>query len=100
MPPPRPVPGIARGPQQFSRDTLSAIQSPLMMPGQQQPQQSPEAAIAETMQELALEIYARLATAHIEHNQATDRETLQGLAQSAQLAAKSYFESMGVQFDG
>lgn len=103
----RQVPPIAHLRQSISRDIAKPIQSPLSfgrgvansaeMAMQSQP--SPESSITEAVQDLALEIYARLAVKHIEHNQATDRETLQGLAQSAQLAAKAYFESMGVQFN-
>jgi hypothetical protein len=59
-----------------------------------------EVSIAEAIADLSMEIYAQLAVSHIHHNEATDRETLQTLAKSAQLAARAYFESMGVRFDG
>lgn len=93
MQPPRQVPKIGHQRPIISQDTLPPIQSPLAMLGseQQQPQQL-ETASGDAMQDLALEIYARLAVKHIEHNQQTDRETLQTLAMAAQTAARVYFE--------
>ena len=90
----RPIPGISRGPQQFAPDTRGPIQSPLSM-GQPAPMQqpyffqAPEPSIAD---ELAMEIYARLAFEHIQGNLATDSETLQELAKASRAAAQAYFE--------
>lgn len=97
--PPRQVPGIANLRPQISRDTLPPIQSPLGMGQMQQPPPSPQASISDSVQELAMQIYAELATKHIQHNHETDRETLLTLARSAQQAALAYFQALGVQFD-
>ena len=86
---PRQVPKLGHQRPILSRDTLPPIQSPLAM---QQPQSSPESA-GDELQDLAMEIYARLAVAHIQHNQQTDRETLQQLSHSAMTAARVYFGS-------
>lgn len=94
MQPPRQVPGIAQLRQQFSRDTLPPVQSPLAPP------QSPESAIGAQMHDLALEIYSRLAVEHLTSNPQSHSQLLQEMARSAQMAAKSYFEAMGVKFDG
>lgn len=98
---PRMVPPIAHLRQQISRDNAKPIQSPLSFgqPSQQPPVVEQAASISESVQDLALEIYARLATAHIQHNQATDRETLHELAKSSQQAALTYFQAMGIQFE-
>lgn len=95
MHPPRQVPGIAHQRQSFAPDTLGRIQSPLAG-GQQQ---SPEVAIAQQVQELAITIYCEL-VAKRHAGSPADPIALRLLAQDAQIAAKAYFESMGVQFDG
>lgn len=97
---PRQVPGIAPQRQQFSRDTLPPVQSALSMPSQQT---TPEQAIMEQMQGLALEIYSRLAVNHLSADHYTEplsHEHLKALANHSQIAAKAYFESMGVKFNG
>ena len=94
----RQVPPVAHLRQSISRDKLPPVQSPLSF-GQQPQPQAPEQSISEQVQDLALGIYSQLAVAHIQHNQSTDRETLQALAASAQLAAMAYFEMMGVKFN-
>lgn len=97
---PRMVPGLAPQRQQFSRDTLPPVQPALSMPPQQT---SPEQAIMEQMQELALEIYARLAVAHLNADHYTEplsHEHLKAIANHSQIAARAYFESMGVKFNG
>ena len=99
MGPHRQVPQIGRGPQQFTRPAPIPIQSPMMIGQPQQPpqpQQSQQDAIAEDIQDLAMEIYSQLAVDHIRKSQAPDAQTLRDLAKSAQLAARAYFESMGV----
>ena len=99
---PRMVPPIAQLRQQISRDNAKPIQSPLSFG--QQPMQSPAieqaASIAESVQDLALEIYAQLAVKHISANQTASPQTLKDLAQSAQQAALAYFHQLGVQFEG
>lgn len=90
----RPVPGITQQRQTFQPNSLGAIQSPLAM-GQPEQQQSPQAAIAEQMHELAMEIYKDLAVQHLLASESVD---LRKLAQAAQTAARAYFEAMGVQF--
>jgi hypothetical protein len=60
-------------------------------------QPTPEAALAEQLQDLALEIYCRLAIEHIQVTPEADRDYSR-VAQEAQQAARAYFEQMGVQF--
>lgn len=98
MPDHRQVPGIAHGPQRFSRANAQPVQSP-MMAGQVPPPQSAEEAIAESMADMAMEIYCRVVSSHICADR-VDPEVFQTLAKHSQAAAKAYFESMGVQFDG
>lgn len=57
---------------------------------------TPESAIAEQLQSLSLEIYARLACQFIA---AGKTDNLEQLAQQAQAAAKAYFRSLGIEFD-
>jgi len=91
----RPAPGIARGPQQFSRSQMPPIASPLGPP----PLVPPESAISEQMQDLAMEIYARLAVEHIAAMGAKhDLAALRELAKASQAAAMAYFQELGVQF--
>lgn len=97
----RQVPGIAQGPKGFSQASFVPMQSPLSQPPQQP--QSPAAVdgIAEQMQDMAMEIYCRLAVKHIAITvQDTDSEQLQELAKLSQAAALAYFQAMGVQVDG
>lgn len=96
---PNPVPPIEYLGQQFRKQPRQPVQSPLAMGG---PQPSGQPEIAETVQDLALEIYARLAVLHISETRvgpAADPPALRTLAEHSQTAAKAYFESMGVQFD-
>lgn len=93
----RKVPGIANLRPSIPPSTLPPIQSPMML-GQQPQQTSPESAIAEQVRELALEIYSQLAVGHIEGNPEADTHALRKLAQSAQRAAITYFQALGVQF--
>jgi hypothetical protein len=94
---PRQVPKLGQQRPAFGMDNQGRVPSPIMIQGDQQ---SPEAAVAGQLQELAMQIYSNLATAHIKHNIATDAETLRELAKAAQAAAKAYFEELGVRFDG
>lgn len=87
MTPPRQVPRIGRGPM-----VMQQPQQPYM-------QQFPMLESVDDSNDLAMEIYARLAVDHIRTNQATDPETLRELARSAQTASLTYFEQLGVQFD-
>lgn len=87
----RPVPSIARGPQQFSQRTPQPMASPMEMP---QIPQSP--AISE---DLAQEIYCRL-VAMVTTQELSDaddrgvdfRELLSRAARISKLASKVYFE--------
>ena len=85
---PRPVPGIGHLQQQFSRASLPPIQSPM---------QSPQVPIHEQgddpQDDLAQEIFARLAVNHLMHNPiAPDSRILREMAQNAQIAAAAYFD--------
>lgn len=60
----------------------------MMLPQQPMQQQAAD----EPFQDLAMEIYARLAFDHIWKNQTPNTQTLQELAKSAQAAALAYFE--------
>ena len=66
--------------------------------GQQQ-QQKLQAQIQAAMNQLSLQIYTHLATAHIAtrdlHN-AVDQEQLRQLAKDSQVAGRCYFEGIGV----
>lgn len=103
---PNPVQPIQQQIQRFSRPQVQP-QPPILSggPGQQQyAQQQPisaEAAIQQQVQELALEIYTRLAADHISDDHYTrplSVELLRQLASHSQAAARAYFEQMGVQF--
>ena len=99
MTPQRPVPAIGRQRQQFTQQPPPQQ----FVMGGQPPPTSPEQSVRMQMQELAMEIYARLAAQHIggddRYVQPTDQERLRQLAAEAQTAAKSYFEALGVQFN-
>lgn len=101
---PRPVPGIAQLRPQVSQARMPPIQPPMQMGQQplQQPQHSSEAEsiITESMRDLALEIYARLAIDHIQANQVPEPRLLRELAGRAQIAAVAYFEQLGIKFEG
>ena len=105
MPDHRQVPQIAKGPQQFRKEDRVPIPSPMMQRLEQQaamapgPPPSAEEAIAESMADMAMEIYCRVVSSHICADR-VDPEAFQTLAKHSQAAAKAYFESMGVQFDG
>ena len=90
----RPVPGIAQGPKEFSPSSRVPIQSP-MAAGQ-------PPAVSDVMQDLAMEIYARLAVNHItaDAGGSHDSGALRELAQEAQTAARIYFQAMGVPTNG
>jgi hypothetical protein len=86
----RPVPGIANLNQGFSRKTSVPIPSPLGNPQQQ----FLPTAIDDPADDLAQEIYARLAVQHLSLNLIGDPSpiTLQRLADHARAAARAYFE--------
>lgn len=97
----RKVPGIAPNRPQIGVEPSRPVQSPLMIGQHQPPQtQAPAATISEATQDLAMEIYARLAVDHIRQSQSPDPSTLQTLARQSQSAALTYFQTLGVQFDG
>lgn len=85
----RPVPGLSKGPSQFSQRPSQPIQSPLQPTsfpplGMIQSQPDP----ADDMKDLAMEIYCRLVV--------TSSNTLKSLKESAEyakLAARIFFES-------
>lgn len=83
------VPGIARGPQNFSPRSLPPISNPMGQPAMQQ-QAADDVSIQD---ELAMEIYARLAEHHIMHNHAApNTPRLRDLAHAAKVAAQAFFE--------
>lgn len=83
------VPGIARGPQNFSPRSLPPISNPMGQP----PNPFDPTSTEELVQDLALEIYCRLASAIISaHMEAPHPETMQRLAQHARIAAQAFFE--------
>ena len=98
---PNPVQSIPLQSQQFAQQS----RQPITIGGSQpQPQQqTPEMAIQAEMHELALEIYVRLASKYLlddRYTEVVSKEGLRQLAVDSQTAAKAYFESMGVKFDG
>ena len=71
------------------------VQIPLL--GQQQ--QAANQAIMQAVNQLSIGIYSHLATAHIsgrDEHQAVDPDKLRQLAKDSQVAAKAYFEGLGV----
>lgn len=98
---PRQVPQIAQITQQISQSTLPPIQSPLMPVSQilgQAQQPGPTQAIAEQVQQLAIEIYKDVAVRHIDTG-GVDAKYLRELAKDAQIAALAYFQQLGIEFD-
>lgn len=95
----RKVPGIGRGPQQFSRATMPPMQSP-MMSSHQPTQFSMPAAEAETVEDqihsLAMEIYAGLIVDLIASGSG-DREAMQTLAKHSQAAAREFFHNLEIE---
>lgn len=92
----RPVPGIAPTPKQASGQTFKPIQSPMMFGQPPMPQLTPEQAVAEQVQDLAMEIYCRIAAQHVMHvfdASEPDTQMLRKMAHAAQEAAKAYFEA-------
>lgn len=57
-----------------------------------------EQAISEQMADMAMEIYCRLASSHISSGQ-LEPEVFRFLAKHSQIAARVYFESLGVKFE-
>lgn len=83
----RKVPGISQGPKEFTPSSFVPMQSPI---GQ------PPPAVSESMQDLAMEIYARLVVAHLtddRYDPAANPAVLKQLAQDAQVAAMAYFQA-------
>ena len=94
---PRPVPGIARGPHAFSPAARAPIANPMQLP----PVPSPPPVSDEiSPDELAMEIYCRVAAQFIASGRAADRAVLTGLAIHAQAAAEAYFQTMTGEFHG
>lgn len=95
---PNPVRSVSQLPQQFQ--TRAVPQMPGQFPMGGQPAQQPEA--LEQMQDLALEIFARLVSRACEASYTSPLEPshLERLANDARAAALAYFTSMGIRFDG
>ena len=93
---PNPVVPIAQQRQQFQLGQRRQPGQPPQFAMGQQPNP-----IQEQVQELAMEIYARLvAGQHLDdrYTSAMDQTHLRQLAKDAQTAATAYFSSLGVQF--
>lgn len=73
-----------------------AMASPFQIPAPVEPVYSVE----QDIQDLAMEIYARLAVEHIRTRDRAIPEVLQDLARHSQAAAVAYFETLGGQADG
>lgn len=95
---PNPVRSVSQLPQQFQTRAVPQQPRQLQMGGQ--PQGQPEA--LEQMQDLALEIFARLVSRACEASYTSPLEAqhLERLANDARAAALAYFTSMGIQFNG
>lgn len=95
---PNPVRSVSQLPQQFATRPVPQL-PPQFQIGGQAPGQ-PEA--QEQMQDLALEIYARLVSRACEASYTSPLEPqhLERLANDARAAALAYFSSMGIRFDG
>lgn len=97
---PNPVQAVSQQRQQFHLGGMppqSAAQPPQAMIGGGPPQ-----ALGQQVHDLAIEIYARLAVAHIADDHYThplSAEQLHALAKHSQTAAKAFFTAMGVQFN-
>lgn len=87
------------------------MQSPPQMPqfngvpggipviGQRPSQQEMQARLTQAVSQMATAIYVQVASAHVasrDEHQFVDREHLQQHAKDAQMAAKAYFEGIGV----
>ena len=97
---PNPVQSIGQHRQQFSQPQYQPQQAIWQAPPQQQ-MASAEQQVQQQMHELSLEIYSRLATRLLtdeDRDGRDDPDRLRDIAKDAQLAARAYFESMGVQF--
>ena len=93
---PNPIRSVQQHIQQFGQQQRQPLQ-PALGP----PPAGAEAAIQQQMHELAMEIYTRLAADHISDDHYTrplSVELLRQLAGHSQVAARAYFEQMGVQF--
>lgn len=84
----RPVPGIAKGPQGFSPRSLPPISNPMGQP----PAVQQAADDVSMVDELAMEIYARLSADTISTSHIAKPELLRSLAQAAKQAAAIFFE--------
>lgn len=82
------VPGIARGPQSFSPRSLPPISNPMGQPPAMQQQDDG----VSVQDELAMEIYCRLAADTISTSHIAKPELLRSLAQAAKQAAAIFFE--------
>ena len=85
------VPGIARGPQSFSPRSLPPVPNPMGQPPAMQQQDDG----VSVQDELAMEIYCRLAFANISNQdvgEPADASQLRELAKDARIAAQAFFE--------
>lgn len=108
MSPPRKVPGIGRGPQSFSQSAKRPIQSPMMQPPMNPVQQAmaspfqtignipapaePVYSVEQDIQDLAMEIYARLVVEHFRTRVSATPGIMQDLAEDSRIAARAFFE--------
>jgi len=95
----RKVQSIGRGPQSFTRSAQSPIQSPMPpQSAQYQPMQQwapppePVYSVEEDIQDLAMEIYAKLTWESITDEGQPHEDTLRQLASYAKTAARIFFE--------
>lgn len=102
---PRNVPGIARGPQAFSQSAKRPIQSPMQPPPMSPAQQAmaapfqtipapaePVYSVEQDIQDLAMEIYAKLTWESITDEGQPHEDTLRQLASYSKIAARIFFE--------
>lgn len=78
---------------------LGSIQPPNHVPLLGQQQAAARAQLAQAVGQLSFGIYSQLATAHIatrDEHQPVDADRLRQLARDSQLAAKAYFEGLGI----
>ena len=78
------------------------MRQPNQVPVIGQQRQQFQTAINQQLQQLSLSIYTQLATQYlgsIEDGDVANPEHLQQLSKDSQVAARSFFEGMGVQFE-
>lgn len=103
----RPVPPLGRMPSGFQPNQTPPVQHPMLAPAPpMNPQQQMAESIEESVQDLAMEIYCRLASEEIRVSRnvgstsVVNQDALKSLAKNSQAAALAYFQALGVQFEG